>query len=125
MTDELKPADSVRGRAVDAFTGLAGYFRQWAAMGITGFACGLTVWVVTVDLPKERQASRDDMRQEREVSREDAKASRQHGNQAAKELADSIKEQTKTMSDNQKTVHENQAKLIEQQARMLSIMSGK
>lgn len=93
MSEDLTPKQ---------FLGLSGFFRQWGNFGIAGVICGLAVWLVTVELPRERERSREDMDK-----------ARSHGDAAAKVLGEAIREQTAEIKDHNAKVRSNQEKMIE------------
>lgn len=109
---------SVLGTA-DKFSGLSGFFKQWAGLGVIGVICGLMAWKITVDDPANRELMMSIVKEERSVSRDETDRSRKHGNDAAKALAEAINKQTAVIDDHQTKVRKNQEDLIHIQGELL------
>lgn len=78
----------------DKFSGLTGYFKQWANFGVIGVLCGLLSWVIyrqdanssiMQDLVENHAAER----------REEAEKSRSHGDRAVEQITAILREQQK------------------------------
>lgn len=117
-----KPAHSLLS-AADRFSGLTGFFKQWASLGVIGLVCGIMVWKIMLDDPSQRELLLKAVGDERIVSREEQAHSRKHGNDAAKALADSINRQTEVIAANQQRVAEHEAKVRANQENLIKIQA--
>lgn len=117
-----KPASSLLS-AADRFSGLTGFFKQWASLGVIGLVCGIMVWKIMLDDPAQRELLLKTVGDERTVSRDEQDKSRKHGNDAAKTLAEAINRQTGVIEANQQRVAEHEAKVRANQENLIRIQA--
>lgn len=109
----------------DAFTGLTGFFRQWAAFGIIGVMSGLLVYDKTVQQPVQLSDFHQQLREERSQGREDAKESRKHGDDAVGKITEAMREQWRALGEHQRNVAKNQEQMIDLMRKQLNAMPPK
>jgi hypothetical protein len=80
----------VSGTAAEKFHGLTGLWKSVASFGVIGAFAALTMWLVLVTVPAEREAAREEIQLERAAARSETAKSREHGDRAVREIGDSM-----------------------------------